>query len=72
MFTLADDVPLDGAGRVTLTARHLQHAGIAGREVVIAGTGDALELWSPQRWADYERGLMERAPEMTGSLDHPA
>ena len=72
MFTFADDVTLDGAGRITLTARHLQHAGIDGRDIVITGTGDALELWSPAGWADYERGLLERAPELTGSLDHPA
>ena len=72
MFTFADDVPLDGAGRVTLTARHLEHAGIEGREVVIAGTGDGLELWNPARWAEYERDLMARAPDMTGSLDHSA
>jgi MraZ protein len=68
-FAFADDVPLDGAGRITLTARQLQHAGIAGREVVIAGTGDALELWSPEKWNSYEQDLMTRAPELTGSLD---
>ncbi len=72
MFSFADDVPLDGAGRVTLSARHLQHAGIDGRDVVITGIGEALELWSPAGWADYERGLMARAAELTGSLDHPA
>ena len=72
LFTFADDVPLDGAGRITLSPRHLQHAGIEGRDVVITGTGDALELWSPQGWAEYERGLMSRAAELTESLDHPA
>ncbi|CAA9472528.1 MAG: hypothetical protein AVDCRST_MAG38-1404 [uncultured Solirubrobacteraceae bacterium] len=72
MFSFADDVPLDGAGRVILTTRHLQHAGIQGRDVVITGRGDALELWSPEGWAEYERDLMARAPDMTGSLDHPA
>ncbi len=72
LFSFADDVPLDSAGRITLSARHLQHAGIDGREVVITGTGDALELWSPQGWADYERDLMARAPDLTESLAHPA
>lgn len=67
-FAFADDVPLDGAGRITLGSRHLQHAGIAGRDVVITGTGDGLELWSPDGWAEYERGLLERASELTGSL----
>jgi MraZ protein len=72
MFSFADDVPLDGAGRITLTPRHLQHAGIDGREVVITGRGDALELWGPKGWDDYERGLMARAADLTGSLDHSA
>lgn len=72
LFSFADDVPLDSAGRITLGARQLQHAGIEGRDVVITGIGDALELWSPAGWADYERGLLSRAAELTGSLDHPA
>jgi MraZ protein len=71
-FAFADDIPLDGAGRITLGSRHLDHAGIRGREVVITGTGDGLELWSPEGWADYEKDLMSRAAELTGSLDHSA
>jgi MraZ protein len=67
-FAFADDIPLDGAGRITLGARHLQHARISGRDVVITGTGDGLELWSPDGWATYERDLLERASELTGSL----
>ena len=72
LFAYADDVQLDGAGRIVLSARQLQHAGIDGRDVVITGIGDALELWSPKGWADYENGLLSRAAELTGSLDHPA
>jgi MraZ protein len=72
LFSWADDVQLDGAGRIVLNARQLQHAGIDGRDVVITGIGDALELWNPKQWADYENGLLSRAAELTGSLDHPA
>jgi len=71
-FAFADDIPLDGAGRITLAARHLDHAGIEDRDVVITGTGDGLELWSREGWAAYEKDLMSRATEFTGSLDHPA
>ena len=70
-FAFADDVPLDGAGRITLSARHLQHAGISGRDVVITGSGDGLELWSRAGWAEYEKDLMARAPDLTESLDSP-
>ena len=56
-YSLTDDVELDGAGRVTLQPRHLQHAGISSREVVIAGAGDSLELWAPETWRPYEAEL---------------
>lgn len=67
-FAFADDIPLDGAGRITLGARQLQHAGIDGRDVIITGTGDSLELWSPDGWSAYEKDLLDRASEFTGSL----
>ena len=66
----ATDTELDSAGRVMLTARHLEHAGID-REVVITGAGDCLELWARSAWEDYDRDLTARAPELTASLGHP-
>jgi MraZ protein len=54
-----------------LTPRHLEHARIHGREVVIAGAGDCLELWDRSAWEDYDRDLTARAPELTASLGHP-
>jgi MraZ protein len=56
-YAFADDVELDGAGRVTLQPRHLKHAGIDSREVVITGAGDSLELWNPETWSAYEGEL---------------
>jgi MraZ protein len=56
-YALTDDVELDGAGRVTLQGKHLEHAGISTREVVIAGAGDSLELWHPDTWSSYEDEL---------------
>jgi MraZ protein len=56
-FSLTDDVELDGAGRVTLQAKHLEHAGITAREVTISGAGDSLELWHPETWLAYEAEL---------------
>jgi MraZ protein len=68
----ADDVELDGAGRLTLQAKHLEHAGIAGREAVIAGAGDCLEIWDRAAWERYDTDLTAQAPELTESLGHPA
>ena len=67
----ASQVELDSAGRVMLSARHLEHAGIE-RDVVVIGAGDCLELWDPSTWADYDQDLTARAPDITASLGHPA
>ena len=71
-FGGAMDVELDGAGRIMLPAGYLQHAGIGGREVVVTGAGDSLELWDRARWEAYHRDLTQRAPDLTASLGHPA
>ena len=67
----ATETELDSAGRVMLTPRHLEHAGID-REVVITGAGDCLELWDRSAWEAYDRDLSQRAPDLTASLGHPA
>ena len=67
----AQAVELDSAGRVMLSPRHLEHAGIA-RDVVVTGAGDCLELWDPSTWAAYEQDLTARGPDLTASLGHPA
>jgi MraZ protein len=68
----ATEVELDSAGRVMLTQRHLEHAGIGGREVVVTGAGDCLELWDRSAWEAYDRDLSARASDLTSSLGHPA
>jgi MraZ protein len=67
----ASDTELDSAGRVMLTPKHLEHAGID-REVVVTGAGDCLELWARSAWEDYDRDLTHRASDLTASLGHPA
>jgi MraZ protein len=64
-------VELDSAGRVTLSARQLEHADIE-RDVVVIGAGDCLELWDPSTWVAYDQDLTARAPDITASLGHPA
>ena len=67
----ASQVELDSAGRVMLSPRALEHAGIE-RDVVVIGAGDCLELWDPSTWAAYDQDLTARAPDLTASLGHPA
>ena len=71
-YANADAADLDTAGRVTLAANQLRHAGIDGREVVITGAGDSLDVWSPEGWTTYEADLTARARELTEALDHTA
>ena len=68
-YANAMSMELDAAGRIMLPPKFMEHAGI-GREVVITGVGDCLEIWDRSAWADYDTGLTQRAPELTESLGH--
>jgi len=46
------DTSLDAQGRIMLTQRHKDIAGIT-REIICIGMGPYLELWSPQYHDDY-------------------
>ncbi len=71
LYGNALETELDSAGRVMLTPKFLEHAGI-GREVVITGVGDCLELWDRSTWEGYESDLTARASDLTESLGHPS
>ena len=71
-YSQADDVELDGAGRITLQGKHLKHAGIDGRETVIAGSGECLEIWDRAAWERVEDEMNAQAPDLTENLGHPA
>jgi MraZ protein len=64
----AFDTELDAAGRVMLPAFLSEHAGL-GREVVVTGAGECLEVWDREAWRDYEADLTGRIPDITASLD---
>ena len=68
----ADDLELDGAGRVALKAHQLEHAGISDRDVKITGVGDCLEVRDPAVWAARETDLKARSADLLESLGHPA
>ena len=71
-YAKADDLELDGAGRITLATRHLEHAGLKGRDAVIAGAGNCLEIWDRDAWHSYDADLTAEASDLTAGLDHPA
>lgn len=49
----ADDVTLDGQGRIALSKRHLDFAGITDR-VIIVGMLDRIEIWSPEKFDEMD------------------
>ncbi len=57
----ADDVELDGAGRILIPPALRGFAGIE-RQVVLAGQGNRFELWDDARW----RAVTEAALEVPG------
>jgi MraZ protein len=71
LYASAFETELDSAGRVMIGPKFLEHAGI-GREVVITGVGECLELWDRSTWEAYDTDLTARAPDLTESLGHPA
>ncbi len=65
------DVELDSSGRVTLPPPLMSHAGVE-KEVVVAGVGDHLEVWSNERWQEEQEALDASIGEVTGSLGDPS
>ena len=65
------DAELDSAGRVTLNAPLLSHAGIS-KEVVVIGNLDHIEVWDRERWQQAQRSLDSEIVEIAESLGHPS
>lgn len=59
--------PLDGQGRVMLSARQVEYAGIE-REVTIIGVEDHIEIWDRAAWAEYLARLEEEADATADEL----
>jgi MraZ protein len=57
-FAQTEAVDLDRTGRILLSERLLQFAGLR-HEVVLIGVRDHLELWDAERWQQY---LAQNAP----------
>ena len=65
------DTELDSAGRVMLPAFLVEYAGL-GRDVVVTGAGDCLEIWDRAAWASYNQKLIDTMPDITASLGSPS
>lgn len=65
------DVELDSAGRVGMPGFLAEHAGL-GKEVVVTGAGECLQVWDRGSWAQFNAKLADEIGEITERLGHPA
>ena len=65
------EATLDSAGRVTLNAPLLKHAGIS-KEVVVVGNLDHVEIWDRARWQQDQETLDSEIVGIAESLGHPS
>jgi MraZ protein len=56
----AKQLPLDASNRIRIPSDLLELIGFEpGSSVVMAGNDSYLEIWTEQRWAEFNRSLME-------------
>jgi MraZ protein len=65
------DAELDSAGRVTLNAQLIEFAQL-GKEVVVVGNRDHLEIWDKTRWADDQDRLAPRVSDIAEGIGNPS
>ncbi len=58
-FALAQEVEVDGQGRILLPEKHLRRTQL-GREITMVGARDRLELWDRNDWEAHVAQIMEQ------------
>ena len=56
LFGAAFEIEIDRQGRLVIPSVLREFAGL-GDDAVVVGSRDHLELWSPQRWDEYNRRM---------------
>jgi MraZ protein len=66
-FNNSFDVELDKANRLMVPQPLMDYAALD-RNVVVAGSGECIELWDRDAYNRYHDGVMTRIPEIAASL----
>jgi MraZ protein len=66
-FNLSHDAELDSANRVMIPPKLIEYAGL-GKEVVVVGSGECLEVFDRTRYEDYSDDVLIRAPDLAASF----
>ena len=70
-FNNSFDVELDAANRVMIPEPMRRYAGLA-KDVVVAGSGECIELWDRTSYDGYQDELMTRIPDIAQGLGNTA
>jgi MraZ protein len=66
-FNYSHDTELDSAHRVMIPPMLMDYAGL-GREVVVTGSGECLEVFERTAYAAYSTDVLTRVPDIAASL----
>ena len=66
-FNYAYDVDLDSANRLMVPPLLLEYAGLS-KDVVVAGSGECIELWDRSAYRDYHDDVATRIPDIAARL----
>jgi MraZ protein len=70
-FNASFDTELDSANRVMIPPQLMSYAGLD-KEVVVTGSGECLEVWDRQRYAQNFEDVLNRIPDLAASLGDTA
>ncbi|MDP6823498.1 MAG: division/cell wall cluster transcriptional repressor MraZ [Dehalococcoidia bacterium] len=70
IFASAHEQEADRQGRIELPKTVLRYAGI-NRDVVVIGTGEAVEIWDRESWAQELDAVQARVSDAGDSTDSP-
>lgn len=63
----ASEIELDGLGRVLIPENLKTYAGL-GKNVMVVGAGNRLEIWSQEKWEHYKERTEKEVGEMAEKL----
>ena len=70
-FNYSHDTELDAANRVMIPQTLMDYAGL-GREVVVTGSGECLEVFDRAKYYAYSEDVLSRVPEIAASIGDTA
>ncbi|MDR1730976.1 MAG: division/cell wall cluster transcriptional repressor MraZ [Synergistaceae bacterium] len=68
MVGAAEEITVDGTGRILLPGHLRKYAGLT-QEVVISGLADHVEIWDRERWVNIWEAGLENLSEIAKGMD---